>query len=167
MDFPAILGMVITIVCAVAIAFMFYFRVRGNVFAAVSELIAAAEMTGCTGVEKMRQVVAGLAQMVPAVMRTILTDERLEEIAQWIFDWMRRYADAYRKAIGSLGEQADNSKTAETIGKTAAAELIAELYNLTLAALREKATEYGVDCTGLGTKKEVIEAIALAILNKA
>ena len=167
MSFPEIVSVVITVLCAIACALMFYFRVRGNVFGAVSELVAIAETTGLAGSEKMAQVVAGLAEMVPGFLRKILTDERLEKIAQWIFDWMRKYADEYKKASEALPEQGDTQELAETIGAAAAAELITELLNMTVASLKEKAEEYGVELDGKDTKKEIIEAIVLTILTKA
>lgn len=167
MSFPEIMSVVVTVLCAIVCALMFYFRVRGNVFGAVSELVAIAETTGLTGPEKMAQVVVGLAAMVPGFLRKFLTDERLEKIAQWIFDWMRKYADEYKKASEELSETESAEKLGETIGTAAAAELITELLNLTLAALKEKAVEYGVELDGMDTKKEIINAIVVAILTKA
>lgn len=168
MNFVDILSVIITAACAIACAFMFYFRVRGNVFGAVSELVAIAEATGMAGPEKMAQVVESLSKMVPKALRWFLTDERLEKIAQWIFDWMRKYADEYRKKIESLpaGEDVPEETTKE-ISTAAAAELIAELFGLTADALKEAAVGYGVDVDGLKTKRDFIEAIVSAILNKA
>lgn len=47
------------------------------------------------------------------------------------------------------------------------AQLITELLGLSSDALKEKAAEYGVAIDGLTTKKEIAEAIVVAILNKA
>ncbi len=167
MSFSEILSIIVTVLCALACGLMFYFRVRGNVFGAVSELIALAETTGLTGPEKMDQVVAGLAKIVPGFLRGILTDARLKKIAQWIFDWMRKYANEYKKAFEALPENGSTEELGDTIGASATAELISELLNLTLVALKERAEEYGVELDGKNTKKDIIEAIVLAILKKA
>lgn len=47
------------------------------------------------------------------------------------------------------------------------AQLITELLGLSSDALKEKAAEYGAVIDGLTTKKEIAEAIVVAILNKA
>lgn len=47
------------------------------------------------------------------------------------------------------------------------AQLITELLGMSSDALKEKAAEYGVAIDGLTTKKEIAEAIVVAILNKA
>ena len=167
MNFGDFMSAAITVLCAVAVAFMFYFRVRGNVFGAVCELVAMAEASGLTGPEKMAQVVDGLYDMVPAPLKKILNKVQLERIAQWIFDWMRKYAEEYRKATEGLHDKEEQNEIATDIGTEAAADLIAELFNLTLDALREKAEEYGIDLDGKTTKKEIIKEIILAITNKA
>jgi len=166
MSIPEIISTVVTVICAIICGVAFYFRVKGNVIAAVSELIALAETTGLAGPEKMAQVVTGLSNMVPTFLRKILTPERLERIAQWVFDWMRKYANEYMKASAETGGNVPEEKT-DALGASAAAELITGLFNLTAAALKEKATEIGADLEGRDTKKEIIEAIVLAILNKA
>lgn len=48
-----------------------------------------------------------------------------------------------------------------------AAQLITDLLGMSSDALKEKAAEYGVAIDGLSTKKEIAEAIVVAILNKA
>jgi len=159
-----IISIVVTALFAIAVGLTFFFVVRGNVFKAVSEFVAIAELTGLDGPKKMAIVVASLTEKVPKFLRGIFTAERLEKIAQWIFDWMRKYAVAYNEAIANLEAAPEVEKE---LALEAATELITELFNLTLTALKDKAAEYGVPIEDRATKKEICEAIIMAILNKA
>lgn len=165
MDFFSVLEIVIVVICAITYGFMLFFKVKGNVLGAVSELIALAEASGLPGAEKMAQVVDALYNKIPAPLKKIFTPERLEKIAQTIFDWMRKYANEY-SAKNENGE----TKTAEEIKvdmAVAAADLVAELMKLTVAELKEKAGEYGVELTGLTRKDDIMRAIVEAVLKKA
>lgn len=165
MDFFSVLEIVIVVICAITYGFMLFFKVKGNVLGAVSELIALAEASGLPGAEKMAQVVDALYNKIPAPLKKIFTPERLEKIAQTIFDWMRKYANEY-SAKNENGE----SKTAEEIKvdmAVAAADLVAELMKLTVAELKEKAGEYGIELTGLTRKDDIMRAIVEAALKKA
>lgn len=53
MDFLSVLEIIVVVICAITYGFMLFFKVRGNVLGAVSELIALAEASGLTGSEKM------------------------------------------------------------------------------------------------------------------
>lgn len=66
MDFLSVLEIIVVVICAITYGFMLFFKVRGNVLGAVSELIALAEASGLTGTEKMSQVVNGLYVKIPA-----------------------------------------------------------------------------------------------------
>ena len=167
MSFFEILEIIVIILCVVAYGFMLYFKVRGNIVGAVSELIALAEKTGLAGREKMAQVVEALYDKVPSLLRKILNKNRLQAIAQWIFDWMREYANAYIEASKDDDTAEESKATAVEIGTEAIAELVAELMNAGLAELQEKAKEYGVITDGLKTKKEYVQAIIRAAINKA
>lgn len=158
------LGLVV--LCSIAMGVMLYFKVRGNVFAVVSELIALAEATGLTGVEKMDQVVLGLYELVPKAFRGILTLSKLESIAQHIFDWMRKYADEYRTQLEEKKQEQSEQDVAESVGIEATAALIADLLALTRESLKLKAQEYGVDSFELNTKHDYIEAIVKAMLKQ-
>lgn len=165
MDFFSVLEIVIVVICAITYGFMLFFKVKGNVLGAVSELIALAEASGLPGAEKMAQVVDALYNKIPAPLKKIFTPERLEKIAQTIFDWMRKYANEY-SAKNENGE----TKTVEEIKvdmAVAAADLVAELMKLTVAELKEKAGEYGVELTGLTRKDDIMRAIIEAVLKKA
>ena len=158
--------MILVVLCSVAIGVMLYFKVKGNVFAVVSELIAIAESTGLTGVEKMDQVVEGLYALVPKAFRGILTISKLESIAQYIFDWMRKYADEYRAKLETKVPEQSVQDVVQTVGIEATAALIADLLALTRDNLKQKAQEYGVDSFELTTKHDYIEAIVKAILQQ-
>lgn len=101
----SVLEILIVIICAVTYSLMLYFKVKGNITEGVSELIALAEKTNLPGNEKMAQVVDAMYEKVPAWLKKILNKYELEKIAQWVFDWMRRYADTYKE------EQSDEEIT--------------------------------------------------------
>lgn len=165
MDFLSVLEIIVVAICAITYGFMLFFKVRGNVLGAVSELIALAEASGLTGSEKMSQVVNGLYVKIPAPLKKIFTPERLQSIAQTIFDWMRKYADEYK-----ANSEAGVVKTPEEV-KTdvavAAADLAIELLKLTVPELKKKAEEYGIELDGLTHKDEILRAIMEAVLKKA
>lgn len=73
MDFLSVLEIIVVVICAITYGFMLFFKVRGNVLGAVSELIALAEASGLTGSEKMSQVVNGLYVKIPAPLKKIFT----------------------------------------------------------------------------------------------
>lgn len=171
MSFLQIADIILIVLCVTGYSAQMYFKVRGNVLAAVSELVATAEKTGLTGPEKMEQVVAGLYEKVPVPLKKILTEERLRDIAQGIFNWMRKYADAYVSATenSDTPEERENAvmEAVSQINVEAVSDLIAGLYGLGLEALRTKAEEYGVTAGPKDQKRDIIQAIIVAVLNKA
>lgn len=142
-----------------------YNRTKVELVTYVSELIALAEKTGLTGPEKMEQVVAALYDKVPKWLRKHLNEKQLKMIAQWIFDWMRKYADAYKEA-SKKNENKENEQT-ELILAEAATALVMEMVDMTEDVLREKAAAYGIELDGKETKADIIEAIILAVLKNA
>ena len=162
-----IVEIIIVLLCVIAYGFMLYFKVKGNVVGAVSELIALAEKTGLPGSEKMAQVVDALYAKVPAWLRKIFTKERLQDIAQWIFDWMRKYADTYVEMAKDDTTDAELKETAVEVGPEAIADLVTQLMNAGLQELHDLAVEKGVFTDGLKTKKDYAQAIIKAVLNKA
>jgi len=162
-----IVEIIIVLLCVIAYGFMLYFKVKGNVVGAVSELIALAEKTGLPGSEKMAQVVDALYAKVPAWLRKIFTKERLQDIAQWIFDWMRKYADTYVEMAKDDTTDAELKETAVEVGTEAIADLVTQLMNAGLQELHDLAVEKGVFTDGLKTKKDYAQAIIKAVLNKA
>lgn len=165
MDFFSVLEIIVVVICAITYGFMLFFKVRGNVLGAVSELIALAETSGLTGPEKMAQVVANLYDKIPAPLKKIFTPNRLQSIAQTVFDWMRKYADEY-----NANTEAGIVKTPDEVqvdATVAAVDLAIELLKLTVPELKKKAEEYGVELDGLTRKDDILEAIVKAALKKA
>lgn len=165
MDSINILTIIVIVLCAILYGVILYFRVRGNIFGAASELVALAEQSVLTGSEKMNRVVTALYKKIPAPLKKVFTPERLQSIAQTIFDWMRKYADEYK-----ANSEAGVVKTPEEV-KTdvavAAADLAIELLKLTVPELKKKAEEYGIELDGLTRKDEILRAIMEAVLKKA
>lgn len=161
-----ILEIVIVALCAITYGFMLYFKVKGNVLGAVSELIALAEETGLAGSEKMAKVVDELYEKVPGPLKRVLNKECLEKIAQTIFDWMRRYTTEYQKKQEAPAPAKSEEETkAEMVA--AAADLISELLKLTVADLKAKANEYGVELNGATRRDDIVKAILVELLKKA
>ena len=161
-----ILEIVIVALCAITYGFMLYFKVKGNVLGAVSELIALAEETGLAGSEKMAKVVDELYEKVPGPLKRVLNKECLEKIAQTIFDWMRRYTTEYqKKQEASVPVKSEEETKAEMVA--AAADLISELLKLTVADLKAKANEYGVELNGATRRDDIVKAILVELLKKA
>ena len=161
-----ILEIVIVALCAITYGFMLYFKVKGNVLGAVSELIALAEETGLAGSEKMAKVVDELYEKVPGPLKRVLNKECLEKIAQTIFDWMRRYTTEYQKKQEAPAPAKSEEETkAEMVA--AAADLISELLKLTVADLKAKANEYGVELNGATRRDDIVKAILVELLKTA
>ena len=169
MSFLEIMDIVLVLVCVVTYALQVYFRVKGDVLAAVSELIATVEKSGLTGRDKMAKVVAELHKLVPKPMKGILNEQRLETIAQRMFDWMRRYADAYVEVTAATNTPKEREeKMKEAIGALnaeAMAELVSQLLEMGLDALKEAAAERRIDTSGLETRADYICAIVNAALH--
>jgi len=90
-----IIEILIVVLCAVAYGVALYFRTKGDLFSAVTELIARAEESDLPGKEKMAGVVAELYKRVPEPFKGVLNEEAIRRIAQHVFDWMRQYANTY------------------------------------------------------------------------
>lgn len=160
-----IIDLVVAIICVLGYAAMMYFKVRGDIVGAVSELIAAAEATGLAGSEKMAQVVARLAEMVPVPFKAFLTADTLQRIAQGVFDWMKQYALNYIEAKKEKTEEEQRKKLYEENADTTAS-LIVDLISLSREALLEKAKTCDITVTGDEEKDELIRKIVIAILEK-
>ncbi len=105
MTFFTIFSIVVIVLFITAMLAAAYFAIKAVLTGDVSQLVALAEMTTLPGPEKMAQVVASMYQHVPKAFRAILTEERLEAIAQGIFNWMRKYAEEYH--VEKVYENAD------------------------------------------------------------
>lgn len=164
MNWIDVIEIIVVILCAVTYGLMLYFKVKGNLAEGVSELIALAEKTDLKGSEKMAQVVNAMYDKVPAWLKSFLNKYELEKIAQWVFDWMRKYADTYK--IASETEGCTSTEAKEIANVETVSALVTELLDMSLGALKEKAGEYGLQTDDLKTKEEVIKAIVAAIMNK-
>lgn len=171
MDVMKIIDIVLVVLLVIVYAIKGYFKAKSNIVGAVSELIALAESTGLPGKEKMAKVVAELAERVPAPLKKWLSEETLQKIAQHIFDWMRRYADAYIEATENADYEEEREALfkaeAKEIGLDMIAEIVHDLYDLTMDMLKEKADEYGIGIEDGMDRAEIIRRIVAAILNKA
>ena len=153
MTFFTIFSIVVIVLFITAMLAAAYFAIKAVLTGDVSQLVALAEMTTLPGPEKM-------AQHVPKAFRAILTEERLEAIAQGIFNWMRKYAEEYISAI----KKPEPEQEIKQISEEAIAETIAELLNMTAQALAERARAYGIEVNPKTTKKETAMEIIKAIL---
>lgn len=160
MTFFTIFSIVVIALFITAMLAAAFFALKAVLTGDVSQLVALAEMTSLPGPEKMAQVVASMYQHVPKAFRAILTEERLEAIAQGIFNWMRKYAEEYISAI----KKPEPEQEVKKISEEAIAETIAELLNMTAQALAERVRAYGIEVNPKATKKETAMEIIKAIL---
>jgi len=161
-----IVDIVVFVLCIIGYAVLIYFKVRGNLVEAVSELIAAAEKTGLAGSDKMAMVVAQLANMVPAPLKGFLTEKMLQTLAQHIFDWMKQYALNYIEAKKAETEEEQEKKLFEKNAETTANVLV-DLIKLSKDALIQKAESRDLVLTGDESKDDLIKMIVLAVLKEA
>ena len=161
MDCVQVINIVAYVLCVVLFAVALFFKIKGNVVGAVSELIAMAEETNLAGSEKMAMVVSKLAEKVPAAFKGFLTEERLQEIAQWIFDWMRKYAVAYIHSHEDYPE-VDMGEIEDT-NSALLEDMVNKLSTLSVEALKEMAQKLGIDVSGM-SDEEILKAIVLACL---
>lgn len=161
MNYAQIINIAAYVLCIILFAVMLYFKIRGNVVGAVSELIALAEETGLPGSEKMTLVVSKLYEKVPGAFKALLTEEDLAEIAQWVFDWMRKYAVAYVDSHGEI-----ESEEIKDTNKDLLEDMINRLSSLSIGALKEMAEKLGIDIAGM-SDDEILKAIVLSCLLKS
>ena len=165
--FAEVISIIVAVVCAIMVGVLLYYRIKGNVVGEIVKLITIAEETGLPGSEKMEKVVDALYEKVPAAIRKILTKDRLKELAQNTFDWMRKYADTYIERSKDDTTEAERNETAVEVGVDVLTELLSQLMGAGLKELQEIAIEKGIVTDGLKTKKDYAQAIIRAVLNKA
>lgn len=164
MTYVQIINIVCYVLCVVLFGVMLYFKIRGNAVGAVSELIAMAEETDLAGSEKMALVVSKLYERIPAAFKGFLTEEKLQEIAQWVFDWMRKYALAYIDGHEEHPEEPDMTGIEDT-NHELLEDMINRLSTLSIGALKEMAGKLGIDISCMNDE-EILKAIILACLIK-
>lgn len=161
MDILHIIEIIIVVICAITYGLMLYFKVKGNITVAVSEFIALAEQTDMCGAEKMAQVVACLYDKVPKFFKRFLSEEKLEEIAQHIFDWMRKYADEYIK------KNEETCSGERTYSNSELAARFSTLMKQKLPELKLIAAEYGLEVAENATREEIIRVVITHCLDQA
>ncbi len=158
MDAERIITIVSFVLTIAAFAWGLYEKVKGDSTAAVSGLIATAEETGLVGTEKMQLVVGWLYDMIPAVFKKTLNKEALQALAQRIFDYMKKYANAYIDSHHGGGSAAYAPVNDELAEETAKA-----LAGAGSAALRTLAVNFGFVVEGK-EDDEIIKEIILALM---
>lgn len=153
--------MIASIVMTVAaFAWGLYQQVKGNSAAAASAFIAEIEKSGLLGPEKMAYVVSQLYELIPAPFKSILTKTVLETLAQKIFDYMRKYANAYAEAKSGKGKEAYKPVTDEL-----ASDLAKQLAALGPVAMRSFALNFNIQVEGK-TDAEILSELLRVISAK-
>lgn len=89
-----ILEIVVILVAMLIIGFL---RLREAMNIDIVNLIAEAEKMTVPGEEKMKYVVGRIYVSLGTLAQTYFTKERIESIAQKLFDKIRAYAEEYKK----------------------------------------------------------------------
>ena len=89
-----ILEIFIIIAAMLAVGFV---RLRSVMNVDIVNLIAEAEKMTVPGAEKMQWVVSEVYSSLSALARAYFTKERIEAIAQKLFDTIRAYAEKYKE----------------------------------------------------------------------
>ena len=153
---------IISFVLAVAgFAWGLYERVKGNATAASSEFIAQVESTGLLGAEKMAMVVGWLYDMIPTPFKKVLNKEVLQSLAQRIFDYMKRYANAYVEAHNGKGKEAYTQ-----VNDDLASDVAKKLSGLGTVALKSLALNMGIEVEGKDDS-QIIKDIVYLLMEKA
>lgn len=160
MDIDKIIAIASFILTVVVFAWGLYQQVKGNSAAAVSGLIAEAEKTGLLGSEKMALVVGWLYDMIPLPFKKVLDKAALQKLAQGIFDYMKKYANAYIESKNGKGKEAYTEVNNDLA--SAVAEKLRELGPVGLKAL---AANMGIEVSGK-SEADLIQEIAYKIMEK-
>ena len=95
--------MLITILEILAVMTMIFLigllDVKSEVLAKLPDLIAQAESMTATGAEKMKWVVDEIYHSLIPIAKAYFTRNRIESIAQAVFDRIRSYAKQYAQKI--------------------------------------------------------------------
>lgn len=85
------------IVIFAAMLIIGFLRLREAMNIDIVNLIAEAEKMAVSGEEKMKYVVGRIYTSLSAIAQAYFTKERIESIAQKLFDKIRAYAEEYKK----------------------------------------------------------------------
>jgi len=108
-----IINIVLVVLCAAFYGVCIYFKTRGSATEAATQLIADVEQSGMLGKDKMAFVVSQLYDLIPAPLKTVFTVERLQILAQEVFDNMKIYALEYLKRIDDKDKEPEEAETPE------------------------------------------------------
>ncbi len=84
-------------VIIIAMLVVGFFRLREAMNVDIVNLIAEAEKMAVPGEEKMKYVVGRIYTSLGTLAQTYFTKERIESIAQKLFNKIRAYAEEYKK----------------------------------------------------------------------
>ncbi len=92
-------GNIVLIVFSVIISLIaVYNKIKSNFVKCISGFIKDAEKdTSLTNPEKMEMVILWIKQVIPKLFHILFNDKVLEEMAQNIYDDMKKYKDTYIK----------------------------------------------------------------------
>ena len=137
-----------------------YQQSKGNSAIAASQLISQIESSDLLGPEKMAYVVGKLYELIPAPLKGVLDKVTLEVLAQKIFDYSRKYANAYAEAKAGKGKAAY-----EPVNDELAKDVSDKLSQLGDVGLKALAVNLGIETAGL-EKAEIIKQIVLMIMDR-
>lgn len=160
MDIDQIINIASFVLTVLVFAWGLYEQVKGKAAASASAFIAQVESSGLVGKEKMALVVDWLYDMIPAPFKRILNKEVLEKLAQTIFDYMKKYANAYIEAKNGKGKEAYAPVNDELM-----TELSKHLASMGSAGLKILATSMEIDATNK-SDAEIIQAIIEMVMAK-
>ena len=89
----------IIIECVVVVLIVFamgFMKLKEELSIDIVKLIAEAETKPLTGAEKMKWLVATVYDAMVPIAKAYFTRDRIQKLAQTIFDYIRKYADKYR-----------------------------------------------------------------------
>ena len=158
MDIDQIINIASFVLTVLIFAWGLYEQVKGKAAASASAFIAQVESSGLVGKEKMALVVDWLYELIPAPFKRILNKTALEKLAQTIFDYMKKYANAYIEAKKGKGKEAYkpvNDELAEEIAK--------KLVGVSLDGLRLIAENLGAQTEGMD-ETELIKEIVCRLM---
>ena len=88
--------LILLLITAIAIIKTIQYNIKANLTGQVAKYIKDAEgHADLTGEEKMALVIGWMRDFVPRAFNVVFTDEVLEQIAQNIFNDMKKYANKY------------------------------------------------------------------------
>lgn len=105
-----IVNIVLVVLCAAVYGVSLYFKTRGSATEAATQFIAEIENSGLIGADKMAYVVSQLYAIIPAPLKAVFTEARLQVLAQEVFDNMKQYALEYLQKL----DEKDKKEEPET-----------------------------------------------------